>query len=177
MPLVAIQLLWLNIVTDGLQDLALSFEKTEKEIMNEPPRSTKESIFNKQLLKEVGLSGLVIGLIVFAVWIYLIQFKEMEVSVARGYIMALMVFIQNIHVLNCRSETKSTFKISLKKNPFIIFSITTSIILQIIVMENSLLSKFLQTTSVPIVDMLILLCFASIILIVMEIYKKITHSK
>ena len=110
MPLVAIQLLWLNIVTDGLQDFALSFEKTEPGTMLEKPRSPKESIFNKELLTEVLVAGLTIGLIVFAVWYYLINAINMEIHLARGYIMVLMVFLQNMHVLNCRSEKTSIFK-------------------------------------------------------------------
>ena len=175
MPLVAIQLLWLNIVTDGLQDFALSFEKIEDDTMRKPPRNPKETIFDKVLLKEVGLAGFTIGLIVFGVWVYLIRMKNMDVAMARGYIMALMVFIQNIHVLNCRSESKSTFKISLKSNLFIIFSIVTSILLQIVVMETPFLSKFLQTSSIIPIDMLKLLGLATIILVVMEIYKLINR--
>ena len=100
MPLVAIQLLWLNIVTDGLQDFSLSFEKSEKNIMKEKPRNPKESIFDKDLLIEVLLSGLTIGIIVFSVWYFLLTKLNMEVSLARGYIMVLMVFMQNIHVFN-----------------------------------------------------------------------------
>ena len=175
MPLVAIQLLWLNIVTDGLQDFALSFEKSEKGIMKEKPRSPKESIFNKELLQETLLAGLSIGLIVFAVWYYLINVVNMEPEIARGYIMILMVFMQNIHVLNCRSEKQSTFKISLKSNPLIIVTIIGSILLQMIVMEVPFLSEFLQTSTVPFMSMIYLLLLAIIILVIMEIYKKVRY--
>ena len=175
MPLVAIQLLWLNIVTDGLQDFSLSFEKSEKNIMKEKPRNPKESIFDKDLLIEVLLSGLTIGIIVFSVWYFLLTKLNMEVSLARGYIMVLMVFIQNIHVFNCRSEKQSAFKMSIKDNPLIVFSIVVAIILQIIIMEVPILSHFLQTSTVPITDMLILLMISSIILFVMELYKMIRY--
>ncbi|MDO5569274.1 MAG: HAD-IC family P-type ATPase [bacterium] len=175
MPLVAIQLLWLNIVTDGLQDFALSFEKAEDRIMNEKPINPKESIFNKVLLKEVITAGLTIGLIVFAVWLYLIKINNMDVKLARGYIMILMVFMQNMHVLNCRSEKKSIFKTSLKTNPFIIFTIVSAIILQIIMAEVPTLSKFLQISPVPILHMIILLALSTIIILVMEIFKKINN--
>lgn len=175
MPLVAIQLLWLNIVTDGLQDFSLSFEKSEKNIMKEKPRNPKESIFDKDLLIEVLLSGLTIGIIVFSVWYFLLTKLNMEVSLARGYIMVLMVFMQNIHVFNCRSEKQSTFKMSIKDNPLIVFSIVVAIILQIIIMEVPILSHFLQTSTVPIIDMLILLMISSIILFVMELYKMIRY--
>jgi len=177
MPLVAIQLLWLNLVTDGLQDFALSFEKTEKGIMQEKPRNTKESIFNKTLLEEVILAGLVIGLIVFGIWSFLIKKVGMDVSLARGYIMVLMVFMQNIHVLNCRSEKQSVFNLSIKTNPLIIITIISSIILQIIVMEIPFLSNLLQAKVIPYSHMLMLMGFAIIILIVMEVYKLIKYRK
>lgn len=171
MPLVAIQLLWLNIVTDGLQDFALSFEKAEKDIMNEKPRNVKDSIFNKELLIEVLIAGLTIGLVVFFVWYECINVLHIEESIARGYIMALMVFLQNMHVLNCRSERTSIFKLNLLKNPLIIFSIVSSIVLQFIVMEVENLSVFLKTHSVPIDKLLYLFALSTIVLIVMEIYK------
>jgi len=175
LPLVAIQLLWLNIVTDGLQDFALSFEKIEPNTMKQKPRSTKESIFNKELLSEVALAGFTIGILVFAVWVYLIDYLKMDVGLARGYIMALMVFMQNIHVLNCRSERESTFRISLKSNWLIPIVIVCSLILQVIVMEVGFLSTFLQTSTIPVIDLVILFLISTIILVVMEIYKEIKY--
>lgn len=174
-PLLAVQLLWLNIVTDGLQDFALSFEKGEKDIMKRKPRSPKESIFDKELLTEVLISGLAIGLIVFGAWLYLIKITNMDVSVARGYIMVLMVFIQNMHVLNCRSERQSTFKISLKSNLWVLFAIVSAIILQFIVSEVTMFSKILQTSNVPLLHMLLLFILSTIIIIVMEVYKKVKY--
>ncbi len=175
MPLVAIQLLWLNIVTDGLQDLALSFEKPEDDIMKDKPRDTKESIFNKDLMQEVLLSGLTIGLVVFVVWVYLIKGLNMNVKVARGYIVMLMVFMQNMHVLNCRSENKPFYRVSIKTNPFIIFSIVSAVVLQIIFAEVDSLSIFLQTAPVPILHLIYLLLLSTIILVVLEVYKRIKN--
>lgn len=173
MPLVAIQLLWLNVVTDGLQDLALSFEKEKGNIMHSKPRKTTESLFDKLLIEELFTSGIIISLTVFAVWYYLITVLNMEVNHARGYIMALMVFIQNLHVLNCRSESKSILEYGLKGNKFIIFSIFSAIMLQIIIMEIEPLSELLNTYSVPYSHMLILLIISLPIIIVMEIFKLI----
>jgi magnesium-transporting ATPase (P-type) len=171
MPLVAIQLLWLNMVTDGLQDLALSFEKEEAGIMKDKPRNTRESLLDNLLVKEMLISGTIIGLIVFGCWLFLIRGMQMEVVHARGYIMALMVFMQNIHVLNCRSEHNSTFKLSFKKSPFVIFSILSAIILQIIIMNVDFLSNALGTYKVPAVDLIYLFLLALPILLAMEIFK------
>ena len=177
MPLVAIQLLWLNIVTDGIQDFALSFEKAEKDIMNQKQKTSSESIIDKSLLTQTLTSGLVIGILVFIVWYYLINVIKMDVSIARGYIMLLMVFMQNIHVFNCRSEKTSAFKVSIKSNPFVVISVICCILLQVIVMEVDVLAKFLQTSPVPIIDVLMLFLVATIVLIVIELYKEFIHNK
>ena len=173
MPLVAIQILWLNVVTDGIQDLALSFERAEKDIMKEPPRNPKESLFDKSLLEQTLVSGTVIGLLLFGIWYYLINIVKMDAAIARGYVMTLMVFIQNIHVFNCRSEKNSAFSIPLKNNKFVVWGVIGSIVLQIIVMEVDILSKLLQTVSIPVIHLIGLFALALIILVVVEVYKKI----
>ena len=175
MPLVAIQLLWLNIVTDGLQDFALSFEKAEKGIMNEKPRKTSESIFSKELMTEVFVSGITMGILVFLLWIYLISTIHMDITLARAYIMTLMVFMQNMHVLNCRSEKQSIFKTPLFENKLVIFSIVSSIVLQLFVCDNKLLSEFFSVTEISFFDTLNLFGISLIVILVMELYKKIKH--
>ena len=89
----------------------------------------------------------------------------------------LMVFMQNLHALNCRSEKISTFKLSISRNWFIAFSIFGAIILQIIVMEVDVLSHFLKTNSMPWIDILYTFLASIPILIVMEIFKKIKFRK
>ena len=177
MPLVAIQLLWLNVVTDGIQDFALSFEKAENNIMKEKPRNPKEPLFDKSLFQSIAISGLLIGLIVFSVWYYLIKVIGMDVNAARGYIMALMVFIQNIHVFNCRSEKNSAFSVPLRTNRLIVCGVVASVLLQVIVMEVPIMSSFLQTVSIPVLHLIYLFLIAIIVLIVMEVYKRIVYKK
>lgn len=177
LPLVAIQLLWINVVTDGIQDFALSFEKAEPGILKEKPLNPKESIFNKSLLKQILFSGLVIGGIVFATWVFLLRRVGLETTVARGYIMALMVFIQNIHVLNCRSETRSAFSVPLNSNWLILAGIVVSIILQFIIMEVPLLASFLQTAPISFEHLAMLFGLASFVLAFVEIYKNFKRDK
>jgi len=170
-PLVAIQLLWLNVVTDGIQDFALSFEKAEKGIMKEKPRDPKSSLFDKELITEILISGITIGLIVFGLWYYLIKINGMETSIARGYVVALMIIIQNIHAFNCRSEKKSTFTIPVGSNPIFIVGVIGSVLLGLAVMEIPFLSVFLKTHSIPFVHLEMLFLLGTIIFIVMELYK------
>ena len=178
-PLVAIQLLWLNIVTDGIQDFALSFEKCEDTIMHQKPRSPKEALFDKRLIREILLSGITISVIIFSTW-YVIyhMFVEkglMDITLARGYIMALMVFVQNIHVFNCRSEYTSCFAVSIKGNPLVVIGAIFCIILQVIIMECPALAKILNTGSIPFSHLTVLFIYSLTILVVMEVYKYISN--
>lgn len=170
-PLVAIQLLWLNLVTDGLQDMALSFEREPNTIMKEKPRNPKEGLFDKSLVTSLLISGLYMGIVVFGIWVFMIKVLNIDILVARGYILLLMVFMQNFHVFNCRSERKSVFENKLKNNKILAFSIISSLLLQIIVMEIDPLANLLQTTSIPYLHMLILILLACPIIFVMELYK------
>ena len=173
MPLVAIQILWLNVVTDGIQDLSLSFERAERDIMKESPRNPKESLFDKTLLEQTMVSGAIIGLLLFGMWYYLINIAKMDITTARGYVMTLMVFIQNIHVFNCRSEKHSAFSVPLKNNKLVVWGVIISIALQIVVMEVPIFAKLLQTVSIPVMHLVGLFALSLIILIVVEVYKKI----
>ena len=174
-PLVAIQLLWLNIVTDGFQDMALSFEKGDKNIMNEKPRNPKESIFDKMMIEQVLLSGLTIGLIVFFTWYFLNTRTNFSVEKSRGFIMMLMVFLQNFHVLNCRREKESFFKVPIASNWFIVISIGLAIISQVLVSNVSLLAKFLKIDVISVSEGLIVILLSIPILVIMEVYKLIKY--
>ncbi len=169
-PLVAIQLLWLNIITDGMQDVALSFEKTEKDVMSAKPRSTKESLFSKDLMIEVLILGTTISLAVFLTWKFMLD-NETDLITARSVIMMLMVFIQNVDVLNCRSEKKSVFKKTLLDNKIVILTVFGSIILQIIVSELDFTAKFLKVTPLAPITIAKIFFLSLIVIVIFEIYK------
>ena len=176
MPLIAVQLLWLNLVTDGLQDLALSFE-TEEDLMNDKPRNPDESVFDRLLTSEILISGIFMGVTVYLVWVFLIKKLNMNITVARGYIMALMVFMQNIHAINCRSEKKSIFKTNHLKNIFVPIAVIGSIGLQLIIMNVPFLSHILKTEPIDFKHMLILFLMSLPILVLMEVFKLINQKK
>lgn len=69
LPFLAVQLLWLNLVTNGIQEIALAFEKGDKTVIQQPPRKPGESIFNKLMNVEIILSGIFIAGLVFGVWV------------------------------------------------------------------------------------------------------------
>ena len=172
LPLIAIQLLWINIVTDGLQDISLSFEKGNKDIMKEKPRDTNEALFSRDLVIEVLVFALSIAFMIFMAWKYLMD-KNINILFARSNIMLIMVFIQNLHVLNCRSEKNSIFKTSLLSNPLIIITILGSILLQILIINVPMLSNFLKIANLPFNIIIESFAFSLLVIIVAEVYKLI----
>ena len=171
LPLLVAQLLWLNVVTNGIQDIGLAFEPGEKGAMDKPPRSPKEGIFNKLMINQVLVSGLIIGLVVFGVWFYLINILEWEESHARNIILMLMVLFQNIHTLNCRSERTSTFRIALRKNMFLIVGVLMAQLLHVFATYNPFLQRALGTFPISNREWIILLALASSVLWAMELFK------
>ncbi len=176
-PLLPVQLLWINLVTEGIQDVALALEKGEKDSMKKKPRSTKESIFNKLLISESLVAGLFVAIVVFITWYYLINVLNMELVLARSYILFLMVFILNIQIFNCRSETKSAFKIPIKNNYSIMISVALALLLQIFISETTILDSVLKVHPIPYQDLIYLLLISLPILFVMEMFKKIYNQK
>ena len=107
----------------------------------------------------------------------LVDNNKMKLDYARSIIMMLMVFIQNINVLNCRSEKKSVFKKALFDNPFIVVTIVGSILLQIILAEIPLTATFLKVTPISFAEIGILFALSLVIILVFEIYKLIVNRK
>ncbi|MDX5482777.1 MAG: HAD-IC family P-type ATPase, partial [Hymenobacteraceae bacterium] len=121
-PLTPVQLLWLNLVTNGFQHIALAFEKGEEEAMMRPPRKPAEGIFNQLMIEQTVTVAMAIGLLAFGLWYWLLNMGYSEFE-ARNLVLMLMVFIENVHVFNCRSELKSAFKVPLWRNPLIIVAV------------------------------------------------------
>lgn len=176
-PLTAVQLLWLNLVTDGIQDVALAFEETEKDTLKKKPRKPNESLFDRILRNEIFLIGTIMGIIVFGVWIYLLDVLKYDLTTARSHILLLMVFMQNIHCFNCRSEITSIFKKPIKENKKLLLGIIIVLFIQFIIVENSFLSHILGSESIPLLHVLYLFLISTPIIIFSEILKYIERKK
>jgi len=173
LPLIAVQLLWLNLVTNGIQDVALAFEKGHDKVMNRKPRRPNESIFDRQMLEQMGLAALTMTLLTFGLWYYLIEIKHEDMLVARSEVMMLFVLLQNFHLLNCRSERLSFFSIPAKTNPFLFIAIILAQGIHIAASYYPPAANVLNIIPVPAKDWLTLLIMPSSLLVAMEIYKLI----
>lgn len=175
-PLLPVQILWLNLVTNGIQDVALAFEGKEPFVMKKQPRNPKESIFDKRMIQQVAISGLTIGLIVFGFWLYLIQYLQMELLHARNLTLLLMVFMQNFHVFNCRSEIVSTFKIPIKRNYLLVLGVLLAQGIHILSTHLPFMQQVLKIDPIPLHEWFYVLLLAMPIIFIMEIFKLVTKS-
>ena len=131
-PFVAAQLLWINLVANGLQDVALAFEPGEKDIIKRQPRSPKEGIMSRLMLERSVLVGVLISAgVIYNFHDALAQGSSVEH--ARTIAMTTMVIFQFFHAWNSRSETRSVFRLNPLSNPFLFYSMIVASLAQIAV--------------------------------------------
>ncbi len=170
MPMIAVQLLWLNLIANGIQDVALAFEPKEGGELNKPPRSPSEPIFDKRIIEHVILTGVVMGGLAFTVYYFLLQQGE-TVESARNLTLMLMILFGNIHALNSRSETKSLFSIPLFSNSLLVIAVPLAQLLHISASYLPVLSDVLQLQPVTLSQWSWLLLIALNLLLIEEIHK------
>ena len=175
-PLMAVQLLWLNLVTNGIQDVALAFDPAEGNELDKPPRAPDEPIFNRLMLERVVVSALIIGIVSFSIFYELLEIGY-TVEEARNSTLLLMVLFENIHVFNCRSETLSLFSVNPFKNRILVFGTISAQLLHICAMYIPGLNDVLGISPVSFLHWAQLLAAAFTILLVMELHKLIRKKK
>jgi Ca2+-transporting ATPase len=170
LPLVAVQLLWLNLVTNGIQDVALAFEPGEGDELSKPPRSPREPIFNRIMVERVIVSALTIGFLAFALFQWLLM-QGYALEEARNGTLLLMVLFENVHVFNSRSETRSVFQHSPLRNPLLLYGTLAAQLIHIGAMYTPWLSEVLNIQPVSFDEWIKLLVLALFLLVVMELQK------
>lgn len=169
-PLLAVQLLWLNLVTNGIQDVALAFEPEEGNELAKPPRRPQEAVFNRIMIERVAISAVLIGGVAFAAyrWLLVQGFSQAE---ADNAILLLMVLFENMHAFNSRSESLSVFRHNPLRNKFLLFGAVAAQLLHISAMYLPGLSTVLHVQPVSLSLWLWLLALSLMLVAAMEISK------
>ena len=170
LPLLAVQLLWLNLVTNGIQDIALAFEPGEGGELKQPPRPPREPIFNRLMLERVLISAIVIGVVAFGLFQYLLD-QGFSLEQARNSTLLLMVLFENVHVFNCRSESLSVFRHNPMHNKLLLVGTIAAQLIHIGAMYTPWLGDVLGASPVSFKQWLTLLGLALSVLLVMELHK------
>jgi magnesium-transporting ATPase (P-type) len=170
LPLFAVQLLWLNLVTNGIQDVALAFERGEPGVLDHPPRPPGEPLFDRRMIAQVLVSGIYMGTAAFAFYAWSLN-RGMDEAMARNLLLLLMVLFENMHALNARSETRSVFAVPLAANPFLIAAILGAQGLHIGAMYLPGLGGMLDVQPIGLGDWATVAAIAISLIVVMEVYK------
>jgi P-type Ca2+ transporter type 2C len=176
LPLLPVQLLWLNLVTNGIQDVILGLEKAEPGLLQKSPRSPKEPIFNRLMLRRIIIAGFYIGIVAFVLFSFLLEQGHSEES-ARNITLLLMVLFENVHVFNARTEYNFLHKIGYKSSTMLIILVIFTQLLHIACMHIPFMQNILSTQPVSFEIWLELLGIAIGLVLVMEIDKWIKKRK
>jgi Ca2+-transporting ATPase len=170
MPLLAVQLLWLNLVTNGLQHVALAAEPAEGDELSFPPRRPNEPILDRTMLRRIAFSVAVMGVGGFAVFYWLLARGYAE-DEARNLLLMLYVLFENFQTFNSRSDHRSIFRQSLLANPILLLSVIGAQALHIGAAYIPVLNDTLRITPISLGEWGLLLLIALALPAVMEIEK------
>ncbi len=170
LPLLAVQLLWLNLVTNGIQDVALAFEPGEGDEMRRDPRPPREPVFNRLMVERVLLSAAVIGGVTLAVYQWLLA-AGWSVEDARNSVVLLMVLFENVHVFNSRSELRSAFTHDPRANLLLVGGTALAQLLHVAAMHVPLTQAVLGLHPVSLAHWAVLLALALTVLAAVEAHK------
>lgn len=170
LPFLATQVLWANLVTCGIQDIGLAFEKGEAGVMKNPPRKPTETIFNRQMVQQTAVAGLTMGLIAFCVW-YWMGAQQWGLETSRNLLLMLFVLMQAVNVFSARSERRSAFQVPIRNNYFLVSGVILAHGIHLGAMHLPWLQRVLYISPITFNQWLMLLGLALPVLAAMEIFK------
>jgi Ca2+-transporting ATPase len=170
LPLLPVQLLWLNIVTNGIQDVALAFERGRGDELQLPPRRPGESVFDRLMIERSLLAGSWMAIVGIVAFVGLIE-AGVAVETARNELLLLMVLLQNVDAFNARSETRSVFRVPLANNPLLVFGVAAALLLHVMAMYLPPLQRVLAVAPLTGAQWVMLPLAALTLLAVMELQK------
>ncbi|AWB45172.1 calcium-translocating P-type ATPase, SERCA-type [Paenibacillus sp. CAA11] len=164
LPLLPIQILWVNLVTDGLPAMALGVDQPEKDLMEHKPRGAKENIFARRLGWKIISRGVLIGLCTLgAFWLtlHIAPDQPDQLLKAQSVAFATLVMAQLIHVFDCRSS-RSIFHRNILQNKYLVLAVLSSIALMLVVMYIEPLQPIFKTVPLGLREWAITLVAAGI---------------
>ncbi|MGI6224914.1 MAG: calcium-transporting P-type ATPase, PMR1-type [Peptococcales bacterium] len=173
LPLLPIQILWVNLVTDGLPAMALGVDKADPDIMYRKPRHPKESIFAYGLARRIAVRGTLIGLGTLLVFIMGFYLNGQNLVIARTMAFTTLVFSQLFHVFDCRSERYSIFELGLFSNPLLVGAVSCSVIMHLLVIYVPFFQPIFKTIPLSLSDWLIIIVVSGGTTILQNIYRSL----
>lgn len=170
MPLVPIQILWINLVTDGLPGLSLAAEPAEPGVMRRPPRPPRESLFAHGLWQHIIWVGILMGSVTLGTQAWAFHTGSPHWQSMTFTVLALS---QMAHVLAVRSERESLFRQGLWSNPSLLGAVALTFVLQMATLYVPSLNAVFKTQPLTAVELTLSLSLSAVVFVVVEIEKAV----
>ncbi len=173
LPLTAVMILWINLVTDGACTVPLGIEPRHEDVLEQPPRDRSEPVLGKPLLVRLGIISLVMA--AGTVVLYMLELRVTRFEHARTIAFTALAAFQWFQSFNARSSTGSIFSVGLFSNRPLLIGLGAAVGLHLIVIYTGFGQAIFQTTSLRLLDWGIILAVSGSVLLVDELRKIITR--
>jgi Ca2+-transporting ATPase len=172
LPLTSLQILWVNLVTDGLPGLALAIEPAERTVMQRPPYGRSENIFGRGMARDILWIGLLMGLVSLgAGYLYYRLYPAAPPELWRTVTFTTLTLAQMGNALATRSDRDTLWQIGLFSNRTMLGSVILTFLLQLAVIYLPFMNRAFSTTPLGLRDLLISLAFSVVVFIAVETFK------
>ena len=175
-PLTPIQILFVNLATDGLPAIALGVDPADKDIMDQQPREKGESIFARGLWSKIVVRGCLIGICTLLSFI-VGRYYGYDLATCRTLALATLVVSQLLHVFECRSERHSIFEIKIFSNPWLVGSVAISMIMVCSILYIPFFADVFNTVALNLAQWMLVIFFSGIIFIINSGYLLVKSKK
>ncbi len=176
-PLLPIHILWVNLITDGLPALALGVDPIEPDVMFRPPRKSDEPVVSGKRAFLILAQGAFIAVCSLLAFVFVLFVEDGGIGRARTAAFIVLACSQLFHSFNCRSMTRSVFKLGIFSNNRLVLATLVSFLLQIAVVYFAFFQKVFRTEALDMFDWLLVLVLSSFPLWAMELCKIFIRKK
>ena len=171
LPLLPLQILWINLVTDGLPGLALATEQAERDTMQRPPHAPGEHIFGRGMGRDVAWIGLLMGIVSLALGYWYWAYSAVDEAHWRTIVFTVLTLAQMGNALAIRSDRDSLFQIGVFSNRALIASVSLTFALQLAVVYWPPLQSAFKTTPLPFGELIACIALSTVVFWAVELQK------
>ncbi len=171
LPLLPLQILWINLVTDGLPGLALTVEPGEKDVMKRPPYDPKARIFDRSMVRDMGFIGLLMGMVSLLVGLWYYTQGGRGGEIWQTMVFTTLTISQMGNALAIRSNRESLFVQGLWSNPYLLGAVLLTCVLHIAVIYVPFLQRLFHTVALSPAELILALALSTVVFWAVEAEK------
>ncbi len=171
LPILPAQIIWVNLIDDGLPNLAMTFEPGEKEVIKDKPRKKKEKILDKEMKVLIFIISVFTNLILLVLFYLLLKLSSYEINHIRTFIFTAVALDTLFYVFSCRSLRHSILNKNPFSNKFLFIAVLIGLTLQILAVYEPHLQKIFETVALNLIDWLFLIALGFIDILIIETAK------